>query len=335
MTALEQFERIAKAWAQLIPLVSKYYKIGPFTVCLTFAHAGLEKEMTMAFHHLTCNPVDQPDLTICLWDTATTKQKLPELNWELIYRNGYHGYCEKSIYLHYFDSIDALSAFHAEKNQAYYIVRNTAALPWWVGASPLQVILHAWLRSHGAQLTHTAAIANNQGAILLTGKGGSGKSTTTLACLTEGFDYIGEDYCILMPKPTPHVYSIYQSAKWEQNTRKMFPTYEQYIMNTQTANSEKALVFYQDIFPTQIKTTAPIRAIVSLKIGQQKKPVIEKQNIQHALKDLMMSTLMQLPWHHVKTMTLLQDITLNVPCYQLTLGQQLKENTHVIRKILS
>src|SRR5690606_10227789 len=113
------------------------------------------------------------------------------------------------------------------------------------------------LKEHGMQLTHTGAISNGKTAVLLSGKGGSGKSTTTLACLTEGLYYLGEDYSILAPGP--EVFSIYNSAKWRPHTRTLFPHYESFIENPSTANTEKALVYYTDFFPKQIQTSAPIQ----------------------------------------------------------------------------
>jgi len=332
LTGREQFERLDHKWTYFCHTTTSSYQIGPFVLSLIFASPSLKEKITPAFNHLKLNQNPTADLTVYLWDT--TEQKLPTLDWHSINRNGYHGHYEDSIYFHYFDDINALSVLNAKKNKAHYIVRNVQKLPWWVSGSPLQVILHAWLREKGLQLTHTAAVANEQGAVLLTGKGGSGKSTATLSCLTEGLYYLSEDYCILAPGKSPQVFSLYQSAKWTSHTRKLFPHYDQFIANPDTANKEKALIYYQDIFPLQIKTSAPIRAIVSLKIEDTHLPVLEKQDLPSSLKSLIMSTLIQLPFSHCRTISLLKDVTAQIPCYQLTLGKDLKENTRRIQEIL-
>ncbi|MDF2940839.1 MAG: hypothetical protein K0R66_1481, partial [Gammaproteobacteria bacterium] len=194
---------------------------------------------------------------------------------------------------------------------------------------------HAWLRHRGMHLTHTAAVGNDQAAVLLSGKGGSGKSTTTLACLTEGLHYLGEDYCILEPGEQAKVHSVYQTAKWKPHTRNLFPDYEQFIANPDTANTQKALVYYQDFFPMQLKKTLPIKASISLKVGSSKIPVIEKYEPQLALKNLMMSTLMQLPLYHSNSMSILKDIVAGIDHYHLSLGQDMKANVSIIKAILS
>src|SRR5262249_28392510 len=59
--------------------VDRHYRIGGETVCLRFAGAGLIASTCPALEHLTTSPVPRPDLTICLWDSATTGRPLPLL----------------------------------------------------------------------------------------------------------------------------------------------------------------------------------------------------------------------------------------------------------------
>lgn len=335
MTAQEQFERLDEAWSHFADPKLYFYQIGPFPFCLSFATDSLIEPITRAFHHLQIDAIPSKPFTIRLWDTAKTTQKLPPLDWNLIYRNGYQGYGSPPIYLHYFDHIQALSLLDTEKNRAYFACQTAATLPWWVSGSPLQVILHAWLREKGVQLTHTAAISNGRTSVLLSGKGGSGKSTTTLACLMKGFHFIGEDYCALEPGRVPQVFSVYQSAKWSSYTRKLFPFYERSIANPQTADLEKALVYYEDLFPGQIKKSSSVRAILSLTIEKTDVPRIKKYNFHSTLKDLMMSTLKQLPFYHSSSMNILKTFTSQVALYQLVLSQNMDANVQAIQDIFS
>ena len=331
--AQQQFDRLDEVWRQVKTRHSFYYQIGPFTLCLCFANQAFADGMTRAFHHLAIAAA-KADLTICMIDTTQEDQQLPPLNWNLINYNGYRGYFDLPIFLHYFPSISALSVLSVQENKAYYVVRSAALLPWWVNGSPLQVILHAWFREQGLQLTHTAAVGTETAAILMTGKGGSGKSTTTLSCLAQGLYSVGEDYCLLKPGSEPHAYSVYQSAKLEKNTRTLFPDYERFIVNTEAAKTEKALMYYEDLFPGQIKKALPVRAIMSLSVGGGPLPLMQTQDKQAALQDLMMSTLAQLPFYHPKTLEILKEVVDQVPCFRLELGRNITANVDVIRDIL-
>ena len=249
--------------------------------------------------------------------------------------NGRRGYCDPPIYFHYEVSAHTLSAINMQQNRAYCVVHDMQTLPWWMAGSPLLVIIHVWLREKGLQLTHAAAIGNGQTSLLLVGKGGSGKSTSTLACLTEGSHYLGEDYCIIDSQQIPNVFSLYQSAKWEANTRALFPQYEHFITNPETANDGKALLYYQDIFPRQMQISAPIRAVLSLTIGKQNNPILQEYDSSSTLKDVVMSTLLQLPFYHPRTISILQNLVKRVKTYRLILGQDIKANTQTIQSLLT
>lgn len=319
------FDRLNKAWDLLPKPPFQFYKIGPFTVQICSHNRSVMAKLTRALAHLATEP-SAPDLTIRLWSGS----KLPLLDWSLIQTNGYRGYAERPFYFHHFEMIGALSAIDTDKGIAYYAIRDPESLPWWVGGSPMQAIFHVWLREKGIQLTHSACIVNAKNGILLTGKGGSGKSTTVLACLTEGFATLGEDYILLAPDCA---YSIYQTAKWRLPTRTMFPDYESYISNPDTANREKALIHYKEIFPSQMKSSSPIHAIVSLDIGNSSRLV--KSNLRASLQSLLLTTAMQLPHPDPRTAKLLYDRLKNLDHYHLFLGPDSKANVHLLRGLFS
>jgi len=328
MNALEQFALLDQVWDKLPVTSSHSYQCGPYILKLAFASERLANKITRAFEHLKTEGA--PDLTICLWDTKEN-EILPPLDWGQILRNGYRGLLEPPISFHYFDTIDALSALNSKANRAYYIVQDTDKLPWWVSGSPCQVILHAWLSEKGMQLTHAAAIGNDKRAVLLSGKGGSGKSTTTLSCLNAGCNYLSEDYCILSEC---EVFSIYQSAKLTPETRKLFPRFEPFIYNHGKSATEKALLYYRDLFPKQMRPSLPLCAMISLQVGDCETPVLKECTKEDAIKSLMMSTLLQLPLYRMRTMALFKTLAATYPRYHLTLGRDLHANTRIIEEIL-
>lgn len=334
--ALAQWQRLQQASQQIHYESVAYYQIGPWIIALAFANASLHERLARAFAHVrVTQPCQGADLTIRIWENADLPDgKMPTLDWERIHRNGYFGYYENPVSLHYFESIQALSAFHAEEQVAYYCVKSAEQLSWWVSGSPLQVPLHWWLRERGALLTHTAAVGSANGVVLLTGKGGSGKSTTVLSCLQAGMGWLGEDYCVLRPGARPLAYTVYQSAKWLPQTRKFFPDYEFAIANPDTADAEKALVYYEDLFPGQGVQLAPIRAVIAVRIGQDTQPMVQPLSVAEAVSSLAISTMRQLPLSDARTLQMLQGIVAAVPRYRLTLGPRLEANVAVIQRCL-
>lgn len=318
------FDQLHNAWDKLPESVSYFYQIGPFTVQISSHQPRLITQLTRAFAHLSSNH-RCADLTIRLWSGP----QLPPLDWNLIQTNGYRGYSEHPFYFHYFETIGALSAVDIEKGIAYYAIRDAQRLPWWVSGSPLQVIFHVWFREKGIQMTHGACVCNGKKGILLAGKGGSGKSTTVLACLENGLATLGEDYVLVAPDRT---YSIYQTAKWRPSTRAFFPSYESHITNPETADGEKALVHYLDLFPMQILPSSPLFSVVSLKIGTS--TYLEKSTVKTSLQSLLLTTVMQLPHPHPHTSQILSERMASLDHYQLTLGPDFKENVFCLKELL-
>lgn len=290
--------------------------------------------LTEAFAHLSIPDV-APELTIRVWDSKEQQLPLPPLDWRQLHSNGYRGYSEGAYHFHYFDSIGALSFLNLEENLAYYIVRDAQTLPWWVRGSPLQVILGVWLRSRGSQLTHVGAVGDETKCVLLAGRGGSGKTTTTLSCVLEGLNYLGEDYCLLTPGKDSMVHSVYQSAKWTPQTRRFYPEYERFVVNESSDPSEKSLLFYKDIFPERIKAKSQASAIISLSVGDELKPKIFESDIGTSLKNLSFSTIQQLPFFDQKTVFLLRQFSKLLPHYQMQLGRDRMSNVEVIKALLS
>jgi len=320
-------ETLEKEWNTITPLHEEYILLGPYTLRLLFATRILREKILRAFQHLKTAPTISPHLTVHLWDTTELQRPLPSLDWELLSRNGYQGaYTETSFY-HFFSGVDALSVVDANTNTAYFVVRDAIALPWWVSGSPLQALLHAWLRTQGMQLTHVASVGKNGKALLLAGKGGSGKSTTTLACAKNGFTIYGEDYCIIDPSGEPKVYSIYQTAKIESKTFSFFPSLP---MHLKSQTNEKSLLFYDSLFPETMGYQASIKGIFSLHIGEKPIPSLSKSG--SCLQSLLMSTLRQLPFYHSKSMQLLHQLTSQTENYTCTLGTDMNENIRLIER---
>ncbi|MBX9705620.1 MAG: hypothetical protein K5Q00_05145, partial [Gammaproteobacteria bacterium] len=242
----------APLWQQAKKLITKkslYHDIllGQKRIRLIFPNRALFSALTASFDHvaIATDLTVAADLTIYIWDADSVKTKAPVLDWDNIFAAGYRGKTFQSIFCQYFEYIRAISLLSYTENVGIYFLKSAKDLPWWVGASPLQVILNNWFKKNGCQLTHAGAIADDKSALILAGSGGAGKSTTVLSCLEHGLNYLSEDYCLLQAnEDVPIVHTVYHSAKFEENTLKLFPQYQEHVINNRSSKSEKGLVFY-------------------------------------------------------------------------------------------
>jgi hypothetical protein len=114
----------------------------------------------------------------------------------------------------------------------------------------------------------------------------------------------------------------------------LFPGYDRFIANPESAEREKALLFLQELFPNQMRKEACLKGIVSLEIGREAAPHIRKADLQETMRHLIMSTLFQLPFHHEKTAPILKQVAWSLPCHHLTLGRDLGANLRAIRELI-
>jgi hypothetical protein len=85
-------------------------------------------------------------------------------------------------------------------------------------AVPLRTLLSWWAGAHGLALVHAAAASLHGAAVLVVGPPGAGKSTLALALEQDGWDVLGDDYCVLEPGRPPRVHPLYTHAKASAHT---------------------------------------------------------------------------------------------------------------------
>jgi hypothetical protein len=227
-----------------------------------------------------------------------------------------------------------LHVIDKKQKLALYWINDTADLPWWIGGSPLQLILHWWMSSLGIQLTHAAAIGYPEGGVLLAGKSGSGKSTTSLACMKQGMKYISEDYCLLSDLPEICAFSVYNSAKITGKTLELFPELEKRVENLSRTPEDKAFLFHQKFQPEKILLGCPLKAVIALNIVDSEDSRLQPILSHDALAALSVSTMWQLTHTGPSVFNHLKRVTESLPCYRLHLGRDLTQSPELIGGLL-
>ena len=200
-----------------LPIIDRYYQIAGYTVLLRFAGPSLVPHITPALEHLRIERIlTSADLTICLWDGAAIDAPLIDKSWgSSSTKNSRRGelldYCDDNFQTALQVEAGILSILDRRRNLALGWVKNTVFSVSKL-ASPCQLILHWWLREKGLFMIHSAAVGLDQGAALLVGQSGAGKSTTALACLYAGMKYLADDRCVMTLNPKPRVYAMYNTG---------------------------------------------------------------------------------------------------------------------------
>lgn len=318
--------------------INRWYNVGDYPVRLRFANEALVPTMSRALEHLTTTAHRSPDLTVCLWDSASTGSAMPPPPWsdsDYRERSEIRGYNTNGYRTAYELGSNFLSMLDTERNVALFWTRDADELPSYVSSAPLRTILHWWAGGHEHRLVHAGAVGTSDGGVLLAGKGGSGKSTTALACLDSDLSYVSDDYCLLESDPEPYAHSLYSSGKFGPGSVPHLPHLTSKINNADGLDTEKAIVFLNQHYPEKLTAGFPVRAVFIPRVHDQTHTTITPASRMESLHALAPSTLFQLSGAGRDAFADLATFAKNTPAYHLNLGSHTPSTPAAISDFLS
>lgn len=317
---------------------NRWYSIGGYPVRMRFANEALVPVMSRALKHLTTKAHRSPDLTVCLWDSVSTGATMPSPPWsgsDYRERSEIRGFNRDGYRTAFEVGSNFLSMLDTERNVAIFWTRDATELPPYVSSAPLRTIFHWWTEGHGRRLVHAAAVGTRTEGVLLVGKGGSGKSTTALACLDSDLLYGGDDYCILDAHDEPFAHSLYSSGKLEGAHLDALPHLASSISNPGQVDAEKAILFLSQQYPDKLVSGFPVRAVFIPRITGEPDTTITPASRMDNLQALAPSTIFQLSGAGRAGFKDLASFAKRTPAYNLNLGTDISRIPLVISDFLS
>jgi hypothetical protein len=325
----------------------RYFSIGGRSVRMRFAGGVIAGLLTPALAHTAVPVVEAPELTVLLWDDASTGTGLPVAlaryfdslgEWwkHLGPRGEIRQRTDERFWSAFHLGPNIFSILDREKSLAMYWVQRAESLPYYEIGSPLRTILHWWADQYPFQFVHAGAVGVPGGGVLLVGKGGTGKSTTALACLDAGMRYMSDDYCLVRAGSSPLIHSVYNTAKLRGAADvRRFPRLAPLIINTTRLDDDKALLFLYQHFPEQVCRDLPLKAILMPQVTGGKGARLRPASRAEVLMALAPSTLFQLPGAGEAAFTTMSQVVCSVPGYHLEVGSDFAAIPRVIQELLA
>ncbi len=329
--ALEAEERGGSTRAHL--------EVGKTRVELRFAGPRLPEILLPPLAHLEL-PIDrEPDVVFHVGEAASTGIEMvppPFPRQHLTYRGDIWGMGNGRVRIAFHWHDYSVNLFDEGSRRGIYWVNDAAQLPYWARASPLRTLFHWWMQMNGAQLLHAAAFGtDDDGGMLLTGRGGTGKSTTSLTALFDGMLFAGDDYLIAGLDPEPTAYSLYSSAKLTPDQIRRFPALTDYLVPGQAPGDDKSVVQLWPAFREQLKRALPLRAIATPTFADSETTTFAPGSAAALQRSVAFTTMSQLPHAGRGTQEFIQRLVEDVPGFTLRLGRDLAEVPRAIRRQLS
>jgi hypothetical protein len=257
----------------------------------------------------------------------------PEQWWAGGQSNGRHGEC-RGVLTCFAGEVPALSVLDPRADRGLYCARDAGHIPQHVIGSPFLHLLAGWMARRGKALIHAGAVGTPDGGALLIGKGGSGKSTTVLACLGSELRHAAEDYVLLADDPEPSVHSLYQSAKLHGDQLWRLPHLAPLVSNPDRPAGDKALMFLSHGYPNRLIAGFPLRVILLPRVTGRHDTRVVPAAAGQCLNALLPNTLAQLPALGVGPVRLMSHVVARLPNYVLELGTDLAQIPETILGLL-
>ena len=347
---IEQFNRLLtnfeKVKASSSGEVIQFYKIGTHTVRMDFANDVLVPLVSSSLSHLKTTETPTPDLTIYFWDRGSDPTPTPyaddlmaELreDWRRLVDNRGEiiAYGNGRFRGAFRPGTSTLRVLDTVENRAIYWVNDVDQVPWFEAGSPLRFILNYWCSLRGYQYVHAGAVGIGTDGVLLAGRGGVGKSTSALACLSSELSYASDDYALVSTAPRPMVYSLYNTGKLKgDRDLERFPHLAPLLYNADRRSDEKAMFFLHKHLPHKVATHFEIKAILLPKVVGGSQTKLSPASAGDALFALAPSTLIQLAGAGGSAMRTMTQLIRQVPRYYLELGEDISQIPKTIRKLL-
>lgn len=204
-------------------------------------------------------------------------------------------------------------------------------------ARPFHRLLAVAMGDRDVQFAHAGLVATDGKGALFVGKGGSGKSTSSLTCLIEGMDYLGDDFVGISSREAGHHlgHSLYASAVVGLGHTARYPALAAAARPGYHPHETKSLVDLSKLRGGRLISQVQIRAVVLPRVTDAERTSFRPAAPRDGLIALAPSSLMLVPGSHSKTLERLAALTSEVPCFWLDLGRDLGQTEPRLRELLA
>ncbi len=309
---------------------------------LTITSAGekLLHHTTQALSHLIVkSPVlKEKPFTIFMWDENESGISLPNPPWvtpDNLLEDTFVQFHLDYYFAERFHNQSILYLYNLKENSAFCVIKDADQLINYFVAAPFIKLISVWASKQKLNILHAGCVSLNNKGVLIVGKSGKGKSSTSVQCVIDGLDYLSDDYILIDDTGEKTVaYSIFNTGKLKFNHIEKFKKIQSFIEIGKLDQNNKPLLFLAPIFKDQIKQNTEVKAIIVPLITSNVTANYYRISSIEALKALAPSTLVQLRINGLNELKSLADLTRKFPNFCLELGSDFEDISFKVKKII-
>ena len=310
---------------------------------LRFAGAATREALLPPLEHLAVEAAPAPELTICVFDTASTGVGPPALPWRppraepgttpfARYESG-----RSCVLVATGPGTATITGCDLDEGLAIFHMDDVAAMPANERAAPLREALHLLMGRRGRWVTHAGAVGRDGRGALLAGTSGSGKSTLALSCALAGMELVADDHVLLEVGPPIVAHGMHSTVKLTPPSAELIGVGSRIVgadfLETIEGPS-KAEVGAERIAPGSLRRRLEVTALIAPSVAGLERPRLKAISPGAGLRSLAPSTLIQLHSRGSSALPALAALAREVPSYALELSTDPEANAAAVARVV-
>lgn len=315
-------------------LVTTDYRIAGYPVRLRIAGAGLAADIDKSLCHLRATDDAEPALTIEVWDD----EEVGPVGWtdwpEDVDFYGTLSVAEDARFV-LNQRQSSVMLLDRRENRVTGCVRGRSSLFLDERARPFHRLLSIWLDDRDIQFIHAAlSVVDDQG-LLFVGKGGSGKSTSSVACLLADFSFLSDDFVALGKAEEGHLvgHSLYATCLLANDHIDRFPSLAKIAHPPNHDIEVKSVAYLADHQAARFAPDTLITAVILPTVVDRPKTGYRRAKPMEAMLALAPTSIIILPGAAPKSLDKLSELVTTAPAFWLELGHDVGQIGPTVRQI--
>ena len=308
-------------------------RFGSATINLRFSVDGatvrLVQRLLAAFDRTIVAPTGfvTPDYELCLALGAGTGIGAPPKVWPFgtSERDSFHRVhwdIETGLGLTSDEQIGVWNLADLKRGRGLVWISEADRLPSWEFSAPFRHHAHWIALLRQGAILHAATLADESSAFLLTGPGGSGKSTTTVVAQASGRCVLAEDLTWFEEQQRGfRVFPLYRTFKVTDAARRTFPLIDEFVAQHPHEKLEKTLVYGPGTGGAEALASKTLRVLYCLSAKFADTTKIEPCAPGLAFRLLAPSTVFLMRTAVPETSARLRSMIERLPLFHVTLGR--------------
>ena len=299
-------------------VVIQRFAVAGLRIETRIAGVQLSRLMTRPFAPMQTQSADEPDLvwTVCEGDGEIPSAPTRDLHGTLFAGRDHDMIAERWLF--------SDTVFDPVARTIRTITRSPSELTLYERAKPLLRVLNLSLYECGILITHAALIGRDGRGVLVTGRGGMGKTTTSAVALLRGLEFLSDDFVAVEARADGYFgHMLFNSLMLEQQHIKRLPRLAEIADYPKYKFETKALAHPDGLEGARLQQRLKIVAVLVPAIVDRTEGGLLPLSKGEALRALGPSSVFASPRREKSRFDFYQTMLARLPCYRLELGSDL------------